>query len=129
MNLKASDFYVNIEIFDVYSIATRVVEFDAIKRFFDVYIDIFLESANGLNKPLVDCKDNKFLLRVTFKTTYHYSEVDLNILRIQAASNVIKPSGSLSDFATFEDEEVESILSSEEIPYSSQLTNQPPNNI
>ncbi|KAL4471648.1 hypothetical protein ABPG74_008541 [Tetrahymena malaccensis] len=81
VNIRASDFFVNIEVFDIYSVKTYVVEFDSLMNYYDIYIDIFLETANGLNKPLQDSQGNKFLLKVVFKSSYHYSQVDVEELQ------------------------------------------------
>ncbi|KAL4511879.1 hypothetical protein ABPG72_012724 [Tetrahymena utriculariae] len=81
INIKASDFFVNIEVFDIYSVKTYVVEFDSLMNYYDIYIDIFLETANGLNKPLQDSQGNKFLLKVVFKSAYHYCQVDVEELQ------------------------------------------------
>lgn len=72
-NVKVSDFYVDIEIFDIYSVHTYLVEFDSFKNFYDVCIDVYLETANGRGKPLHDAHNNEYLLKITFKTTHHYA--------------------------------------------------------
>ncbi|EAR94416.3 TLD protein (macronuclear) [Tetrahymena thermophila SB210] len=81
INIKASDFFVNIEVFDIYSVKTYVVEFDSLMNYYDIYIDIYLETANGLNKPLQDQQGNQFLLKVVFKSANHYSLVDVEELQ------------------------------------------------
>ena len=78
--IKMSDFYLSIEIFDIYSINTYVVEFDSMKNYHDIYIDIFLETANGMGKPLHDSHGNKYLLKVTFKSANHYNAIDIEEL-------------------------------------------------